>query len=380
MSTTYECRIRSADGATLLASVANFVTPIDGGGAALSYALNVGQVGALELTVPASFDPALLPLDGRISVWRSINGRTPQQDGEAVFLIRKWLYTEMTTTVIALHANHLLTRRILAYYAGSSYTSKTVATPAGNLVKTFVSENMLSGIVGADRIGAETQADISAYLANQANLGDGVSLAASVAWRSLFDVVRELCDASTQAGTYLTSEIVAPTETTLELRTYASQRGTDHRASTASPVIFSPDRGNLENVRLEVDRSEEVTVAIVGGAGEKGARLTASSIDTTRIAESPFNRIEQFGDYSNVEDAAALQDIADALVRAGRSRVTFEADLVDTDGTTRGIHYDLGDMVTGAFRGQQYDVRLDVIGVSVSAEGQRTQAQLRSVT
>lgn len=379
MSTVYTARICDPFG-SLLAEVANFVDAPRGGGAALEYALNVGKVGALKLTLPATFDTSLLLLDGRIGIWRSINGRPPKLDGDTVFLIRTWEYSDTTTTVTAYSANHLLTRRIINYVAGSSYSSKVAGTAAGNLIKAFASEQLGSGIVAADRIGAETQADISALMSIQTNLGDGQSLSAQAAWRSLFDLVADLANASTFAGTYLACDVVAPSENTLELRTYAGARGADHRASGASPVILSPQTGSLENCRLIVDRSQEVTVAIAGGTGEGAARLLATSIDTTRIAESPLNRIETFGDYSNVSDAAALQDVADALVRAGRPKITFTADVVETDGATRGIHYDLGDMVTAAFRGQQYDVRLDVVGVSLGGNKQGSKIQLRSVT
>lgn len=379
MTTTYECRICDPYG-QLLTSVSNFVDSAAGGSAALAYTLNVGKVGALRLTVSSSFDDTLFWLDGRIGVWRSINGRPPKLDGDTVFFIRKWEYTKYTTTITAYSANHLLRRRIIDYFASTTYTSKTTPTAAGNLIKTFVSQNMLAGIVGADRQGAETQADISAYLTNQANLGDGVSLAMQCAWRNLEDVIQELSDASTQAGTYMAADIVAPTETTLELRTYATVRGVDHRASSGAPVILSEDAGSLANCHLTIDRSDEVTVAIAGGAGESTQRLIRTSIDTTRIAESPLNRIEQFGDYSNVSDATALQNIADAMVRAGRPRIEFTADVVETSGATRGIQYDLGDMVTAAFRGAQYDTRVDVIEVAVGGGGQFSRAKIRSLT
>jgi hypothetical protein len=351
-----------------------------GGGSALGYTLNVGNVGALRLTLPATFDDSLLLLDGRIGVWRSINGRPPTLDGETVFFIRTWEYTEETTTVTAYSANHLRLRRIIDYFAGTSYSSKTTPTAAGNLIKSFVSENMLAGIVAADRQGAETQADISAYVTNQANLGDGALLAMQCAWRNLDTVIREVCDASTYAGTYMAADIVAPTETTLQLRTYATVRGVDHRASSPQPVILSPETGSLANCRLIVDRSDEVTFAIAGGADKGTSRLVATASDPIRMAESPFNRIEQFGDYTNISDAAALQDIADAMVRAGRPRIEFAADIVETDGATRGIHYDYGDMLTGAFRNKQYDSRLDVIEAAVGGGGQYSRAKIRSLT
>lgn len=378
MTTRYECRICDPFG-VLLAIVGDFVDNPAGGGSALGYVLNVGNIGALRLTLPATFDDSLLLLDGRIGVWRSINGRPPTLDGETVFFIRTWEYTEETVTVTAYSANELRRRRIIDYFSGTSYSSKS-AVAAGNQIKAFVAQNMVGAISAADRQGVETQVDISAFLTNQANLGDGQNIAMQAAWRNLHEVIRDICDASTYAGTYMTADVVATSESTLELRTYANQRGTDHTAGSAQPVILSPETGSLANCRLIIDRSEEVTFAVAGGGNVGTERLIATSLDVARMAESPLNRLEAFGDYNNITDPAALQDVADAMVRAGRPRIEFFADVMETDGATRGIHYDYGDKLTGAFRGLQYDSRLDVIEVAVGGGGQFSRAKIRSVS
>lgn len=362
---------------TQLAIVANFSDSPDGAG--LEYALNVGKIGALTLTLPAPFDTSLLRLDGRIGVWRSINGRTPKLDGDAIYLIRQWTYTRTHTIVTAVHATDLLRRRIIAYAAGSAYADKSAAA-AGDQIKAFASENMGSGIVSADRDGVETQANLSAYLAIQAALGDGASLAKACSRRNLFDVISEINQASLEAGTYLTAEIVAPTESTLELRTYAGQRGIDHTADSGQPVILSEEQGTLANATLTVDHTDEATFAIVAGANTGAARITATAVDTVRMGASPFNRIERFGDFPNLITTAALQAEANALLREGRPKISVTADLVETDGATRGIHYDLGDIVTAEVRGKQYDVRLDVVSVSVRAGTITSQVQLRTDT
>lgn len=375
MAITYEARVADSTGVAL-ASIVNFV---DANGAGLDYVLNAGQVGALTLTVPASFDATLFKLDGRIGVYRAIHGRPATLDGGAVWLIRKWRYDAHYTTVTAYHATDLLRRRIIAYNAGSSESSKA-ADNAGDQVKAYARENLGALISSSDRDGVETQANISAYLAVQVDLGDGASIAKAAARRTLLDVARELAQASVTAGTYLTFEIVAPTDTTLELRTYATQRGNDHRASSGAPIIFSEEQGNIANVTLDVDRSEEITFVVAGGQGEGTSRLITTALDTSRMGESVFNRREDFADFSNVSDATALQDEADARLRAGRPIVTLTGDLIETPGCTRGIHFDYGDMVTVEFRGQQYDVRLDVIRVSVQGGGQTSQAKMQSVT
>jgi ReqiPepy6 Gp37-like protein len=374
MATYTTCRLADPFGVHLI-EIANF--------SRLDYVMTSapGGVGVLELTLPTTFDASLLMRDGRIGVWNSIAGRAPAHDNGAIYLLETFDYTSKETFVRAYHATGLLDRRIVAYDAGSAYSSKTAAA-ADNQIKAFASEQFGAGIVGADRDGVETQADVSAYLSIQANLSLGASVAKSAARRRLIEVARELAEASTTAGTYLTFEIIAPTESTLELRTYATQRGVDRRAGTAAPVILSEARGNLENAKLRIDYHDECTFAIAGGSGERADRLIATTMDPTRAATSPFGRIERFFDMSNVDDLTSLQDDADAGVRGGRPVILFTGDLVETPATMRGIHFDLGDMVTAEHprTRAQFDVRLDMIHITIDANGRKTQCGLRSVT
>jgi hypothetical protein len=205
-------------------------------------------------------------------------------------------------------------------------------------------------------------------------------VAKAAAWRNLLEVCAEIAEASATAGTYLTFEVIAPTESTLELRTYVDQRGVDRRSGTGQEVIFALERGNVENVTVDEDHTDEVTFAAAGGQGEGSARNVQTALDTTRMAESPFGRIETWLDMANVDTTAALQDDADYGVSQGRSVITMTADLVETPATTRGLHFDLGDLVTVERRGRQYDCRIDLVTVEVAGGAQRSKVALRSIT
>jgi hypothetical protein len=305
-----------------------------------TYVLNCapGNIGVLELELPRSFNTSLLRRDGRIGAWRAISGRAPYLDNGAIYLIETVRYRSTSTFVRAYHATGLLGRRIVAYASGSTYASKS-ATAADDLIKTVWAENAGASIVSGDRDGVETQADISAY-------------------------------------------VTTPTEATLELRTYTTQRGVDRRASTASPIILREQAGVLENATLEIDYRDEKTFTVAGGQGEGTQRLIATALDTGRMGASPFGRIEKFADMSNVADATALQDDADADLRYGRPVITFTGDLIETSALTRGIQFDLGDQVTAEDpqTRQQYDVRLDMVSESMDSNGRKTTIALRSVT
>lgn len=348
-----------------------------------NYVLNCapGAVGVLELELPRSFNTSLLFRDGRIGPWRSISGRPPYLDNGALFTIETLRYRSTYTFLRAYHMTGLLDRRIIAYAAGSSYSQKAAA-PADDQLKTFWKENAGASVVSSDRDGVETQADISAYVSTQANLGLGASIAKAAARRKLLAVAQELCEASTTAGTYMTFEIIAPTESTLELRTYTTQRGVDRRAGTASPVILREQAGVLENAQLEIDYHNEKTFVVAGGQGEGTQRLIATALDTARMGVSPFGRIEDFADMSNVSSSTYLQDDADAGLRYGRPVISFTGDLIETPALTRSIQFDLGDILTAEDpqTRQQYDVRLDMVHESGDSSGRKTQISLRSVT
>lgn len=366
-----------------LAEIATYGTPdaSGGGGAGLDVTLNCspGAVGVLECTLPLSFNPALLLEDGRIGVWRAINGHAPYLDNGAIFLVRYLDFGPESIFVRAYHATSLIDRRIIAYPAGSTYTTKAAAS-ADDQIKAFVNENMLAGIVGADRDGVETYADVSAYLTKQANLSQGASVAKSGARRRLLDVCTDLANASATAGTYLTFEVFASSETTLELRTYATQRGVDRRAGTANQVILSQLRGNLTDAHLVIDYTEAASFIVAGGQGQETERLIGTAFDATRAANSPFGRIERFRDAANVATQTAVDDEADTQLRAARPLILFTGDLVETPALTRGIDFDLGDIVTAEQGNQQYDVRLDVIRETITSGGRRIGCGLRSVT
>jgi len=350
--------------------------------ASYSYVLNCapGNIGVLELELPRSFNTSLLMRDGRIGPWRSINGRAPYHDNGAIYLIETLRYRSTSTFVRASHATGLLDRRIIAYAAGSSYSQKS-ATAADNQIKAFWSENAGASIVSADRDGVETQSDISAFVATQANLGLGASVAKAAARRRLLAVAQELAAASTTAGTYLTFEIIAPTESTLELRTYATQRGVDRRFSAGNGVLFSAQRGNLENAILTLDATNEVTfVESLGVSDVFGLslyRYSGWALDTARTGESPFGRIETIYDAGDAPNDASLTNAAASEVRNLRPVITAIGDLTDTDQCIRGIDYNFGDLITVELQGTQYDMRLDQLDVTLTGGTERAQARFQ---
>lgn len=365
MANVYDIRLADAFGVELTV-LDSFTT--------CEYARTVNDYGTLKLVLPPSYPISLFKEDGRIAIYRSINGAPAYLEGETIWFIRKIVQNspdsgEKTIEIEAYDAVYLLTSRTIAYATNTFESNKTVF--ADDMMKEIVDENLGSAATDTDR-------DLSAYLSIQANLSAAPSISKEFAHRNdVLELLQEIAQASFTAGTYLAFDLVAPTQSTLEFRTYTGQRGTDHRFPNGTPpLLIGDDYNNLTNVVYANDFTDEVTYVYAVGRGE----ITATSSDTTRINLSPFNRREQSINATNTATTAALIDEADAGVRNGRPRVFFSGELIDTPQATYGLHYRLGDYVTASYSGQSIDCRIDTIQVTLAGGKETIKTLLRSDT
>lgn len=377
--TTIRCY--SADGSALLFETVQFLDV--GSSAGLRYVLACGQIGALTVTLPPDYN-RLLHKDARVFVSRSVNGGPAKIEGGSCFLIRKWEYTADYTTVTAVHANDIMRRRFYLFDNVYDSTNGFTTLPADDGIKKIWDRNFAGLDIGTRAFDSATSTydslgtNISAYVSRAANLSLAPTLTMKdFAYLNLLDIIHAIEDASYAAGTYLTSEIVAPTETTLQFQTFINQRGVDRRFSTGNGMIFSAVRGNLENVLLSIDATEEITQGNSLGGAPRGARLPATYHDTARVTATPFGRIETIVDANDATDYAVLTNAAKAGVQAGWPITIVTGDLLETDQSIRGIHYDFGDYVTIEAFGQSYDMRLNVLDVTVTGSEETTKAGFR---
>lgn len=346
--------------------------------AALDLAYAVNAIGALTLTLDATrYDKRLFPRDARLIVERSIDGASPYAEGERAWLVRRAKRSISADgirqlVITAVDGPHLLKRRIVAYNAGTSETSKTGT--ADDVCKAIVRENFVSA--------TDTTRNLAATLfAVQPDLTAGASISKAFARRVVLTVLQELAEASTTAGTYLAFDVVW-TGSLFEFRTYAGQRGVDHSSDSGQPVLIGPDFGNLADVEDTDDAMDEVTVVYAGGQGEKATRDIATALDSVRIGASPFNRIEDFRQSNNTEkdDIAQLQDEADSALRAGRPRRIVSGTFIDTPGVTYGRHIHFGDIVPASVDGDTVDCRIDAVHLAVEGGRETVDLRLRSET
>lgn len=372
MPSTTTIRVCDDEG-TFLFETAQFLET--GNNPGLHYVLSCGLVGGLTVTLPPEFN-SRLQLDGRIHVMRSVNGGAARREGGSCFFIRKWVYGNDYTEVTAVHANYLMWgRHNLDTLIFGNYFQDNQA--ADDFIKDFWDNNFGPHAFRAQNTagGSDTTgADISAYVTTQAHVTAAPVIRMTFSWENTGDLIRALCDASMANGTYLTAEIVAPTESTLEIQTFVGQRGEDRRATNSFGLLFTESRGNLANALLTVDRTEEFTFAYAGGADRAYGRANEWAIDTARMAQSIFGRREVFVDASSVNDAADVLAEAQAGLRNGRPVIFATGELQETDQCIRGVHFDFGDYVTVEVRGQQYDMRLDVLDVTLQGGVETTRA------
>lgn len=335
----------------------------------------------MTVTLPPEYNPLLLK-DGRIHIMRSVNGGPAVREGGSCFLIRRWDFSEDYTTITAVHVNDLMRRRHILYEPSLGYGSLTGTSD--NVIKEFWRNNAGATIGALTRAYSTVasandvvQADLSAYVSVQADVSAAPTIFSTyVPWRNMLEVITEVSDYSLNAGTWLAAELVAPTETTLEFQTFTQQRGADRRFSSGSGLLFTSKRGNLENAILTVDAIEEITFAeALGVVQSQEDRYTGIYHATTRSAESPFGRIEAIVDSNTAPNDATLTNDAQSMVQSGLPVISAVGDLVETDQCVRGVHFDYGDFVTVEVQGVQYDMRLNIMEVNITASGERTTAR-----
>lgn len=371
MAANYQIWITDPFG-TRLAVVPDFIS--------VEYTRTVNAVGTLTMTLPTGYARFVVP-ENRVEVWRSVSGGPLYLDLETAWFIRRPGVSlqddgQLVLTLTAFDGNHLLKRRVVPYYAGSSQAAKTAA--ADDMMKTIVSENVAS--TASDYAGSTSRGLSSTLFTIQANLTAGPSITKTFPWRNVLTVLQEIADASATAGTYLAFDTVYNGAGQYEFRTYTVQRGVDHRfPGGQSPIIFDPQLGNLGNNELIYDYTEELNFIYAGGQGEGSNRVVQSASDSTRMGLSPFNRIEDFQDSRNSDATASILAEAQALVRAGRPKTIFNGAIIETATTRYGKEYSLGDMVTAQFQSFAVDCRIDAVKVNVSEKKETIEVKLQSV-
>lgn len=338
----------------------------------------VNGIGWISLSMPSSFDDSLIARDRLIQVWRQPQGG--RLGLWRVYFLRKWTFnTSSDREGITLEGpdhNDLLRRRIVAAYSSSSQALKTDF--ADDMMKEVVTQSISDAAAPVPSAGTRVWANLSIA----ADLGLGPSITRSFPFDKLLGssssgVLPQLSKAAKEAGTEvffdIVPNVVSSNSITFRFETYTGQPGQD----VSSSVVFDKDRGNLRDIILEEDYSEEVNYVYSAGQGERTARNIQQVYDSTRYGASIWNRCEGFADARNQTSNNGVREIGRAELQEGRGKIRFTATPVDTEGTRFGIHWDVGYKVTARYRNREFLCIIKAVTISLDENGHETiQARL----
>jgi hypothetical protein len=120
--------------------------------------------------------------------------------------------------------------------------------------------------------------------------------------------------------------------------------------------VFSKEFGNISNVSLIRDFTEEVNAVYAGGQGTEDDRVVVEVTNDERIGASPSNRREAFRQAVSWKDdsTSGITNEGNEALARGRPREVFECEILDTAETRYGINWSFGDKVHVQYRGKSY--------------------------
>ena len=327
-----------------------------------------GRWGIVKVDLDGA-DPAWLQPDRLLYVYRRPEGGSLALE-QAGFL-RRWRWQDngagdLTLTMWGAGPNELLSRRIVAFYAGSSEAEKT--DQADDMAKAVVSENLLadsdySGLVGSRNM-------LTARFSVDGDLADGPSITKGFAWQYVHKVLAKIADASRANGTPLYYRVVPVAEGEFEFRTYTTRPGRDRRWPDGNnPLLFGVEVGNVANASYEVDYAAEENYIYAGGQGEGSDREVATASDSDRQSKSAWNRREGFASAGN-QQSGGTTAAANERLAGGRPRARFRGDFLSTPETPYGgiNGWQAGDEVTAIVRDDIHvDCIIEAVHVTVEA-------------
>lgn len=328
---------------------------------ALDAALLESAVGVLEIEIPTEYVPEGLGRDYQLRIYRTLYGSYEQLEGDAVWLIRGRELTATsdgleTTTFVAQHINSIVDRRVIAYGAGTTQSRKEA--PFDDIIKELVRENFITA-TNADRNVTilSVDADVSAA-------PNGL---VQVSYQPLGQTIRDICQASRDAGTYLGYEI---RESGLGFRflTFIGQRGVDRRFGTGSALLFGREFRNVSSITVNENWEDAATVAYAAAPGEGRLRPVVTAQIAADELGSPFGRIELLVSGSGRSTAELAYDASSTISQA-RGSVSMEAETVDSSECIYGRDYFWGDRATVVESGVYYDVIVDPVRISATLSG-----------
>ncbi len=254
----------------------------------------------------------------------------------------------------------LLARRSINYYASTVNRSAFTAVQAETIAKTLVSYNAgENALVSNGRFRNGVINGISI----ETDLGRGSALDWACANVNL---LQSLADLSYIGGGDF--DLVKTGPAAWEFRWYAGQLGADRHTT----VLFSIALGNMEAPVYTYNRTDEKTVAVVGGSGTGSARPVVVAYGADYAAS---NDIEEFVNGSSFTTVNGLTAEGNRQLYASRARQRFKFAALQIPSTYYGLHYRMGDIVTAGYKSFSSSSE-KIMGVTVAFSGQDMQERV----
>lgn len=260
----------------------------------------------------------------------------------------------------------LLSRRIIAYNAGTSYVEKNAV--AETVMKALVNENIGPGATAPPRISN----GVCVGFFVEPDAAQGSVWSGSRSYKNLLEVLQEISDETNvffdvigwQNNNFLFK--IFPGVRNLDRRYLGINPTTGLNSAGNAPAVFTLDRGNVQSAVRSENATNQVTRVFALGQGVEDARRIVMVEDAAASAESPWNLHEISRNATSEDDDAGLTKIGNAELNAGKPVNSFNFEVLQTEGSFYGKHYTWGDFVTGRYDTFEEDKYIIASDISVT--------------
>lgn len=338
----------------------------------LRYSRVLNDVGRVAFTLPRmAGQTELFALDSFVEVYRR-NPVTDEFDREDTYLSRlthRFVENNEERYIVGgVSINHLLLRRIVDPDddPGVAGGYSTKAGAADTVIREYALQQ-----IGPDASSARRMPGLSIGTSS----GVGLPVGARLRHENLLDALKDL-----GVRGEMDFQIRRTSGAAMEMD--IQRTGVDRTQATNYPsvpfTLFTPNRGNLRNPSLKIDRQEEQNFCYALGQGQ-GTRRTLLKVPGEGVTDSPFNRIEFVEDVRNAAkgDSLSLLTTAFAVLRENRGAIEFEFEPNESaPGAVYRQDFDLGDLITVAWDGTEQDLRMAEIEISLNQEGEQVKLSM----
>lgn len=328
----------------------------------ISRVVNAPDVCVLTYNVIDAFVDQFLVIGAYIDVRREDTAAGISSTVEFSGIIRRVVRKIAETRIIevtCLGMMDILNQRVIAYKAGTANRTKFDSVPAETVIKTLSNYNV--GSLATVANGRAIDGRITSFTTS-ATAGTGNLISLECAYANLLSTIQDVAEAG---GGDFSVSYTAPSSWVLTW--HLGQLGTDRTAT----VRLSVPLGTIGELIVSLDRINDFNATIIGGTGEKDARLIATRPATPQTG---INLKEKFVDGKSQKKAtvASLQTLGTALLNKERRRREYSATLLQNAALRYGRDYFLGDLVTIVYDSLTSTQKIVGVDLSFDADGRES--------